>query len=125
MGSEQDKDIVNGECPLLVRDRRVTVRVTLCTVEITQSHRLAEGKHKVHKQRGVQRKGESHLAEGKYKEKSLRIPTACEPVLYTPLTAARAINRWRGGDGIVMAKQAWKQHTGLHKRRCTEVEGTP
>jgi hypothetical protein len=39
-------------------------------VEITQSHRLAEGKSK---------------------EKSLRIPTASEPVLYTPLTAARAI----------------------------------
>jgi hypothetical protein len=61
------------------------------TVEITQSHRLAEGNPKMHKQQGVQAKGESHLAEGKSKENSLRIPTASEPVLYTPLTAARAI----------------------------------
>jgi hypothetical protein len=60
-------------------------------VEITQSHRLAEGKSKVHKQQGVQEKGEYHLAEGKSKEKSLRIPPASEPVLYTSLTAARAI----------------------------------
>jgi hypothetical protein len=45
----------------------------------------------VHKQQGVQAKGESHLAEGKSKEKSLRIPTASDPVLYTPLTAARVI----------------------------------
>ena len=63
-------------------------------MEITQSHRLAEGKSKVHKHQGVQAKGESHLAEGKSKEKSLRIPTASEPVLYTPLTAARAIARY-------------------------------
>jgi len=63
-------------------------------VEITQSHRLAEGKSKVHKQREYRGRGESHLAEGKSKEKSLRIPTASEPVLYTPLTAARAIARY-------------------------------
>jgi hypothetical protein len=63
-------------------------------VEIRQSRRLAEGKSKVHKQQGVQRKGESHLAEGKSKENCLRIPTASEPVLYTPLTAARAIAQY-------------------------------
>jgi hypothetical protein len=51
-------------------------------VEITQSHRLAEGKSKVHKHHGVQAKGESHLAKGKSEEKGLRIPTATEPVLY-------------------------------------------
>jgi hypothetical protein len=45
----------------------------------------------MHKQQGIQGKGESHLAEGKSKETSLRIPTASEPVLYTPLTAVRAI----------------------------------
>jgi hypothetical protein len=61
-------------------------------VEITQAHRLAEGK--VYKQQGVQRKGDTHLAEGKSKEKSLRILTASKPVLYTPLTAARAIPRY-------------------------------
>jgi hypothetical protein len=39
-------------------------------------------------------RGEYHLAEGKSKEKSLRIPTASEPVLCTPLTAARAIAQY-------------------------------
>jgi hypothetical protein len=48
----------------------------------------------MHKQQAVQAKGESHLAEGKSKEKSLRIPAASEPVLYTLLTAARAIARY-------------------------------
>jgi hypothetical protein len=38
----------------------------------------------MHKQQGVQAKRESHLGEGKSKEKSLRIPTTSEPVLYTP-----------------------------------------
>jgi hypothetical protein len=63
-------------------------------VEITQSHKLAEGKCKVHKQQGVQRQGGSHLAEGKSKEKSLRIRTASDPILYTPLITARAITQY-------------------------------
>jgi hypothetical protein len=50
--------------------------------------------HKMHKQHGVQAKREYHLAEGKSKEKSLRIPTASDPILYTPLTAARAIAQY-------------------------------
>jgi hypothetical protein len=63
-------------------------------VEITQSHRLAEGKSKGAETTRSTGKGESHLAEGKSKEKSLRIPTASKPVLYTPLTAARAIAQY-------------------------------
>jgi hypothetical protein len=42
-------------------------------LEITQSHRLAEGKSK---------------------EKILRIPTASEPILCVPLTGARAITQY-------------------------------
>jgi hypothetical protein len=73
----------------------MTVRVRAPTMlqglELTWGQR---GNPKVHKQQGVQTKGESHLAEGKSKEKSLRIPTASELVLYTPLTTARAIARY-------------------------------
>jgi hypothetical protein len=59
-------------------------------VEITQSCRLAEGNLKYINNR-ENSGGESHLAEGTYEEKGLRILTASEPIIYTPLTAARAI----------------------------------